>query len=281
MIEVLRGSKGASVQDLGRFQYRNQGISIAGAMDQHALFVANSIVGNDPTCAALECSLYGPKLIFHCSCNIAIYGAKAKISLNTEMIKQGVSIAVKNGDVLDMGNSVHGNYVYLAVEGGIKSKEILGSRSYSTFISDQTSLEKGMILPVDESRRKISSSTRVPDKNWSSNVLSCYPGPEFDQLSNKTQEKLLKLDFVLSKDISRMGFRLESAQKINGFEILSAAVQAGTVQLTPAGTCIVMMRDCPVTGGYSRVLQLSDLAIDRLSQKIIGSNIKFELSLQL
>ncbi len=38
----------------------------------------------------------------------------------------------------------------------------------------------------------------------------------------------------------------------------------------------VLMKDCQVTGGYPRVLQLSEYAISRLSQKVTEDNILFK-----
>ena len=55
----------------------------------------------------------------------------------------------------------------------------------------------------------------------------------------------------------------------------------GTVQLTPSGKCIILLQDCQVTGGYPRILQLSDIAIARVSQKISGDKIQFRLEQHL
>ena len=59
--------------------------------------------------------------------------------------------------------------------------------------------------------------------------------------------------------------------------ILTAPVLPGTVQLTPSGQLIVLMRDCQTTGGYPRVLQLTEDAISILSQKTTGNSLKFRL----
>jgi allophanate hydrolase subunit 2 len=37
------------------------------------------------------------------------------------------------------------------------------------------------------------------------------------------------------------------------------------------------MRDCQATGGYPRILQLSESSISVLSQKMVGDKIKFQL----
>ena len=41
--------------------------------------------------------------------------------------------------------------------------------------------------------------------------------------------------------------------------------------------CIVLLQDCQVTGGYPRILQLSEVAMARISQKIAGDIIQFVL----
>ena len=60
-------------------------------------------------------------------------------------------------------------------------------------------------------------------------------------------------------------------------EIWTAPTLPGTVQLTPDGTLIILMRDAQVTGGYPRILQLSDNALNLLAQKSTKDVVKFEL----
>jgi allophanate hydrolase subunit 2 len=49
------------------------------------------------------------------------------------------------------------------------------------------------------------------------------------------------------------------------------------VQLTPSGKIIVLMRDAGVTGGYPRILQLTEDSINQLAQKKTGDSISFQL----
>ena len=51
----------------------------------------------------------------------------------------------------------------------------------------------------------------------------------------------------------------------------------GTVQLTPLGKIIILMRDNQTCGGYPRILQLNENSINKLSQKHVNNYIKFEL----
>ena len=61
-------------------------------------------------------------------------------------------------------------------------------------------------------------------------------------------------------------------------QIWTAPTLPGIVQLTPDGTLIILMRDAQVTGGYPRILQLSDDALNLLAQKSTRDRIKFEIT---
>jgi allophanate hydrolase subunit 2 len=74
-----------------------------------------------------------------------------------------------------------------------------------------------------------------------------------------------------------MGYRLNETIKNDLSSILTSAVLPGTVQLTPSGKVIVLMRDCQVTGGYPRILQLTEKAINQLSQKTTNNEFRFVL----
>ena len=60
-------------------------------------------------------------------------------------------------------------------------------------------------------------------------------------------------------------------------EIRTTSVLPGTVQLTPNGTLIVLMRDAQVTGGYPRILQLSKYALNILAQKSTRDVLHFKI----
>ena len=74
-----------------------------------------------------------------------------------------------------------------------------------------------------------------------------------------------------------MAYQLQ--ETINGHQksMLTSATLPGTVQLTPAGKLIILMKDGQTTGGYPRILQLTDTAIPILAQKKYGDQISFRL----
>ncbi|MGB7786903.1 MAG: allophanate hydrolase subunit 2 family protein, partial [Salinimicrobium sp.] len=76
---------------------------------------------------------------------------------------------------------------------------------------------------------------------------------------------------------NRMGIQLQEELPNTLDAILTGPVLPGTVQLTPSGKLIVLMRDGQTTGGYPRVLQLSEAGINALAQKLPGEKFRFIL----
>jgi len=65
VIPILRVHKPGlhtTVQDLGRYGLQSMGVPVSGALDTTALRIANHLVGNEPTIAALEVLGAGPVL---------------------------------------------------------------------------------------------------------------------------------------------------------------------------------------------------------------------------
>ena len=122
------------------------------------------------------------------------------------------------------------------------------------------------------------SSIKVNSPHFKNNQIEVYKGPEFDQLSTKTQSLLLNRIFSISNNNNRMGYQLNELIETTKMEpMLSSIVIPGTVQLTPSGKLIVLMRDCQTTGGYPRVFQLNNDSINRLAQKTTNDKIQFRL----
>jgi len=132
------------------------------------------------------------------------------------------------------------------------------------------------ILPIQENTENSFSRVRVSEKHFRTMYLPCIKGPEFSRL-NKEQQRRLFSPLRVSDHNNRVGYRLKEYLENNLPSILTSAVMPGTVQLTPSGKCIILLQDCQVTGGYPRILQLSEIAIARVSQKITGDKIQFIL----
>ena len=74
-----------------------------------------------------------------------------------------------------------------------------------------------------------------------------------------------------------MAYWLEHSEDVSAKDIITAPVQPGTVQMTPVGKVIVLMRDAQTTGGYARIFQLTNNSIDLLAQKRAGETVSFKI----
>ena len=278
MIAILHPGIYCSVQDQGRFGHTKMGVPQAGCADTYAAKMANALLKNHEKDALIEITFGQGKFKFTSDTYICLTGGNFSPKLNGKLIKMQSVYFIKKDSVLSFGKRVYGARVYLSVQGGIITETVYGSRSFFDGITQQK-LGKGAmlpILPIQKYADNNFSKVRVSEKHFTTIYLPCLKGPEFFKLNQEQQRKLFT-PFSISDDNNRVGYRLKESLKNNLSSILTSAVLPGTVQLTPSGKCIILLQDCQVTGGYPRILQLTEIAIARVSQKITGDKIQFIL----
>ncbi|MCU1337014.1 MAG: urea amidolyase related protein [Bryobacterales bacterium] len=133
-IEVLDPGTQTAVQDYpGRSGYWHVGVPPSGPMDSLAFRLANRLLDNPSSAAALEITVSGPTLRFTSETVIALTGTDFKAELNGDPVSPWRSVAVPAGSLLTMGTAEGaGGRAYLAIAGGFDVPEYMGSRS--TFI---------------------------------------------------------------------------------------------------------------------------------------------------
>ncbi|CAZ98707.1 biotin-dependent carboxyltransferase family protein [Zobellia galactanivorans] len=279
MLKILKSGLFTTVQDVGRYGFLDKGVPVAGFMDGFSAKKINQLLENDSASAVLEITMTGPTLLFEEATYIAIGGALLSATLNNEPVANYEVIKVSEGDILSFGKLEKGFRSYLAVKGGFKTPVVLGSRSLFSSVTKKSHLVDGEELPYEtclDFKPKI-SKLKV-DSFLEEQVLTVSKGPEYDSLSDKQLEMLFYKAFSIANENNRMAYQLE--EKIIGIKtsMITSATLPGTVQLTPSGKLIILMKDGQTTGGYPRVLQLSDRAISILSQKKYGDEVHFQLN---
>lgn len=281
MIEVLNPGFYSTIQDFGRFGFQKYGVPYSGVMDKKAATLVNVLLGNNENDAVLEMTMTGAKLKFNIATYIALSGADMLPKLNGNTIQNNKIISVKANDILSFGKLNTGFRCYLGVLGGFKTEMIMHSRSMYQNVTKQYLFKKNDKLKLSEASISIvkqHASIRFDSCYITSNDVKVFKGPEFDLLSDTQKSELLTRAFTISKDNNRMAYQLEETLQNNLKPIITSAVLPGTVQLTPSGKLIILMRDCQTTGGYPRVFQLKESSIDILAQKFTGKNINFNLN---
>ncbi|MEO9571371.1 MAG: biotin-dependent carboxyltransferase family protein [Polaribacter sp.] len=282
MIKVLKAGFYSSIQDKGRVGYASIGVPVSGVMDTYSANIANSILNNSLEDAVIEITFGGTELQFLIDAFICISGGDFSSEINGKSISNNSRIRVLKNDVLSFGKVNFGVRCYIAVKGGFLSKQVLKSRSFYKNVTKSVRLKKNDLLPIKAIKEELEStntSLKILKSLFKSKEITCFKGPEFYLLNAKQQKQLLNIVFTISNDNNRMGYRLNEIIKNEFPSILTSAVLPGTVQLTPSGELIVLMRDCQVTGGYPRVLQLTENAINKLAQKTTNDGFRFHLKL--
>jgi len=279
MVEVIKSGFFTAVQDLGRFDFRDKGVPISGAMDSFSALWANELLGNNPNDAVLEITLSGPELLFHEHTEIVLAGAKIEGFIDKQSLPMHHVIEINPGQKIRFGHVLRGCRVYLAVKGGWQTEAILGSRSFFHPISQKSHLTKGDVLnylPFDKTL-DFHANMKIKNDFLFDKTLAVFPGPEFDFLKEDDKNRLDEFTFHIDSLNNRMAYQLQEKLSKNNHSITTSATLPGTIQLTPSGKLIVLMRDAQTTGGYPRILQLSEQAISVLAQKKTNDAVRFKL----
>jgi urea carboxylase len=163
-IEILEPGMQTTVQDYpGRTGYWHVGVPPSGPMDMLAFRLANRLVGNPESAAALECTMAGPTLRFHADCLIAVTGAEIPAALDGQPMLHWKAIEVRAGSTLRLGTARHGARTYVSIRGGIDVPKYLGSRA--TFILGRFGGHAGRTLRAgDMLRWKSPADLSVPEE---------------------------------------------------------------------------------------------------------------------
>jgi len=290
-IKIIKQGVLTTLQDGGRKGFRNMGICPGGAMDIFAMAVSNFLVGNYESAAVLEINFPGPEILFQQNAIISLAGADLSASVNNEPLPLWRPFFVKKDALLKFKKPVYGAKTYLAVQGGWQSEKWLGS--YSTHLQVAAGGHLGRALLKDDAisfNEDNFSLTGDKVLNWHishkeiskiyepANSIRCIKSIEWDLLDELSKQNFEKNNFEITNQSDRMGYRLSSEPLLleQPAEIISSAVDAGTVQLLPDGNLIVLMADHQTTGGYPRIASVIKADLPKLSQVRPGQKIDFK-----
>ncbi|MDR6571138.1 antagonist of KipI [Chitinophaga ginsengisegetis] len=295
MIQVVQQGLLDTIQDAGRYGYQHLGINPGGAMDRVALAVANSLVGNDLTEAAIELHFPASAFLFDTDAMIALSGADFGAIVNGQPLDINRPVLVNKQTVLRFSKPVSGARCYLAIRGGLALTPWLGS--YSTHLkagaggldgrplkkNDHLQLRQDNISPLWFRGREV-----VPLR-WTADVSHLYttkdiirtlPGSQWSLLREDARQQFTAAAFSLTEQSDRMGFRLSGPPLATQprEEQLSAGITRGTIQLLPDGQLIILMADHQTTGGYARLAHVITADMPSLSQRMPYQEIHFSMT---
>ena len=277
-LEFIQPGLYSSLQDQGRNIGRNWGIPEGGAMDRLSAKHANLIFNNALDAPVLEITQMGPTFLCHTDGQLAVAGAKIPIFKNKENLENPSLIDFQKGDILKFGNATEGVRSYLSIKNGFKTDLLFNSVSPIAGVSSDMRFKKGDLLYFESSTSISITNARIRKPLlFQEPTIRTIPGPEHHLLSADQKEILKNTSFKILPNATRMAYPLtpKNDSLKHTFSLLTSPVVPGVVQLTPAGQLIVLMRDAQTTGGYPRVLVVTEAGLNQLGQLGGGKEISF------
>ena len=256
-----------TVQDAGRPGYESSGVSPGGAVDLQALRVANLLVGNNEDAAVLEICIRGPVLKFHAETVVALVGATGRPQ------------RVAAGETLDFSKPTSGIRACLAVAGGMRVPEILGSMATDLRAGfggfHGRALRAGDRLNFGEAGpAPRNGDWHVGQLEGNSRIeLRFLPGVQQHWFSETARRRFRGEAYQLTPRSDRMGARLAGAELklAEPREMISQPVACGSVQVPPDGQPIILLAERQTIGGYPQIGHVISVDLPKLARAWPGT----------
>ena len=280
---VVKPGMLTTVQDLGRRGYQGVGVPVSGPMDAYSHRLANQLLGNDPSAAALEITLLGPELAAEGDIACALTGADISVTVDGRAAPANEPFTVRSGARLRWGSRISGTRMTLAVRGGFDVPATLGSRA--THVVSRMgpfggrALRPGDILPIAaETPRDRPVAGKPLDLPDGGARLRVMPAVHRDRFTEDAWGLLTHARFTISPQSNRMGYRLDgpALTHVGAADILSEAMPAGAIQVPASGQPIMLLAERATTGGYATIANVITADLPVAGQLAPGEWIEFD-----
>lgn len=281
-LTVVKPGMLTTVQDLGRRGLQSLGVPVSGPMDAYSHRLANQVLGNDPSAAALEITLMGPELVADGEMTCAACGADISITVDEKPAPMNEPFRVRSGARLRWGSRVSGTRMTLAVRGGFDVPAVLGSRA--THLASRMgpfggrALRAGDVLPVgspETGRAVAGHPLEIPAGGARLRVL---PGAHRERFTDDAWGLLVRARYIVSPQSNRMGYRLDgpALSHAGPADILSEAMPYGAMQVPASGQPILLLVERATTGGYATIANVISADLPIAGQLAPGDWIEFD-----
>jgi biotin-dependent carboxylase-like uncharacterized protein len=281
-LTVVKPGMLTTVQDLGRRGYQGLGVPVSGPMDAYSHRLANQVLGNDPSAAALEITLIGPELLAEGDLTCAAAGADISVTINGKPAPLNEPFRVPSGARLRWGTRIAGTRMTLAVRGGFDVPATLGSRA--THLASHMgpfggrALRAGDVLPVGAAgagRPLAGHPIELPRGGAHLRVL---PAVHRERFTDDAWGLLVHARFSVNPQSNRMGYRLDGPvlAHVKAADILSEAMPYGAVQVPASGQPILLLAERATTGGYATIANVIAADLPIAGQLAPGDWVQFE-----
>lgn len=297
--EVLATGLQAIFQDLGRVGQASQGVSASGALDKSSCLLANRLVGNDRRAPVLEILHGGFSVRVRSPVVVAVTGAAGRLHLrhadgSAWPAERNQPLALDPGDTLTIGTPEAGLRSYLAVRGGFKVVQVLGSAATDTLSGiGPAPVSAGQILSVGQWAKGAVmmhhdlSPAPLPSQGTGAAtggiVLDIVLGPRTDWFTADAIRLLEAQPWQVTLQSNRVGLRLAGelplsrAAAFEGVELASEGTALGALQVPANGQPVLFLADHPLTGGYPVIACVAPHHLDKAAQLPAGAELRFRI----
>jgi antagonist of KipI len=272
-----------TVQDLGRHGYSHLGISCGGAADSLAMRIANLLVGNAENAATLEMTLAGARLEFDEESVVALTGGECDCRIGGKTMPMWQAVRVPAREILACGGLKMGARLYLATQGRLDVRPIMGSSSTNMAGHfgglDGRGLRKDDLLGV---RRGPNSRVRTlkpgaVDGLYSPGPIRVTRGAQYDWFGPEAFDKLFSCPYTVSEQSNRSGLRLkgESISPRIRSQLLTEGVSLGAIQVPQDEQPMILFVDQQTTGGYPKIANVISADMHRVGQLRPREQVRF------
>lgn len=284
IVDVLAAGLATMVQARGREGFREFGVGFGGALDPDTQSIANLLVGNAADAATLEIALAGPTLRFERPARIALCGAAFDADVDGTPLPGWRIADLPAGSVLRIAGCRVGARAWLAVCGGIRVAEVLGSAS--TDLRGGFGGVEGRVLRAGDRLHVepfAGASGHLRIQPWwidpcaldsrAAAPIRVLPGSD----ATEPGDGLFETAWTVAPASDRQGLRLagDPIAACDARERISEPVAPGTLQLPPDGNPIVLLADAQTHGGYPRIGHVVRADRGRLAQLRAGDCVRF------
>lgn len=282
-IKIIKPAILATLQDLGRKNYKNIGISTSGVMDEEAYFLANNLLSNPINQPIIEVFYSDFQIQALGDINLVVTGAKVDIKIDDKTIEQYKTFMLKDKQILKISNVKNGMRYYIGFKGDLLLNKEFGS--YSTSIKEeigvfQKALKSGDLLPI---KTKFLTDVRALKKQYipkyeDNLILRVTRTNQTNLFEKLSLEHFLNTTYEVTTMQNRLGYKLKGDMiktKLKG--IISEGICYGAVQIPPEGIPMILLKEAQSIGGYPKIANVISVDCNKLSQAKVGTKVKFVL----
>ena len=298
-LDVLEGAL-AAIQDAGRPGWARFGVPPGGACDPDGFAVANALLDNPESAAAVEIALGGFAFAARDTTVVAIGGA----DLGAVVVEEDRRLAPGASHLVHAGRTVRfegrpaglerGARAYLAVAGGFDVPLVMGSRATHVvgglggmhgrgLRAGDTLLGRRAADPSLAGRRWPGGDSPPPGRGIAGfpgpAVVRVVAGPHLDRLARDALERFLDSEWITRSEGNRMGVRLAGppVRRRRSPDLVSLPMTWGAIQVPPDGAPIVLLVDHQTVGGYPLLAIVIRADRSVVGQLAPGDRVRFQL----